>query len=58
MEIDRAPIGLSPAFGDNPAKHTQWSAFLTRGMLTEAPKSLSEVVDELHKFFTTILSQF
>jgi hypothetical protein len=57
MEIDRAPIGLSPAFGGDPAKQMQWSAFLKRARLTEAPRSLSEVVEELHKFFATILSQ-
>ena len=58
MEVDAAPIGLSPAFGDDPAKQTQWSAFLKRANLTEAPSRLSEVVKELRKFFTTILSQF
>jgi hypothetical protein len=59
MEIDAAPIGLSPAFGGDPAKQMQWSAFLKRGgRLTEAPRSLSEVVEELHRFFATILSQF
>jgi hypothetical protein len=57
MEIDKAPIGLSRAFGDDPAKQKQWSAFLKRARLTEAPTSLSEVVEELHKFFRTILSQ-
>jgi hypothetical protein len=57
-EIDAAPIGLSSAFGDDPAKQMQWSAFLKRARLTEAPRSLSEVVEELHRFFATILSQF
>lgn len=57
MEIDKAPIGLSRAFGDDPAKQKQWSAFLKRARLTEAPTSLSEAVEELHKFFRTILSQ-
>lgn len=58
MEIDIAPIGLSPAFGDDLAKQMQWSAFLKRARLTEAPRSLCEVVEQLHKFFATILSQF
>jgi hypothetical protein len=58
MEIDTTPIGLSPVFGDDPTKQMQWSAFLKRARLTEAPRSLSEVVEELHKFFATILSQF
>lgn len=56
MEIDRAPVGLSSAFGDDPAKQTQWSAFLKRARLTEAPPNLAEVVEELHHFFAQILS--
>jgi hypothetical protein len=58
MEIDITPVGLSPAFGGDPTKQTQWSAFLKRARITEAPSSLSQVVEELHKFFTTLLSQF
>jgi len=57
MEIDKAPIGLSPAFGDDTAKQKQWVAFLKRARLTEVPNSLSEVVEELHQFFVPILSQ-
>jgi len=57
MEIDAAPIGLSQVFGDDNAKQMQWSAFLKRAMLTEALRSLSEVVEELHQFLATILSQ-
>ena len=38
-------------------KQIQWSAFLKRARLTEAPRSLSEVVKELQEFFATILSQ-
>jgi hypothetical protein len=54
MEIDTDPIGLSPAFGDDPAKQKQWRAFPKRSRLTAAPNSPSEVVEELHKFFATI----
>jgi hypothetical protein len=57
MEIDSTPVGLSTAFGDDPATQKQWIAFLKRARLTEAPNSLSEVVEELHHFFVTILSQ-
>jgi hypothetical protein len=57
MELDTTPIGLSPVLGDDPAKQKQWSAFLKRARLTEAPASLSQVVEELHKFFGTIRSQ-
>jgi hypothetical protein len=58
MEMDTTPIGLSPAFGDDPAKQKQWSAFLKRARLTEVPTSLSEVVEELHKSLGAILSRF
>lgn len=54
-EIEAAPIGLSPAFGDDPTKQIQWSAFLKRSKLTEAPGRLAEVVEELHRFFAPIL---
>ena len=57
MEIDPAPVGLSAAFGKDQAKQTQWSAFLKRTRLTEAPNNLSEVVKELQEFFATILSR-
>jgi hypothetical protein len=57
MEIDGAPIGLSPAFGDDPTKQMQWKAFLNRARIAEAPASLSELVKELHNFFESLLSQ-
>jgi hypothetical protein len=56
MELDVDPIGLSSAFGNDPAKQMQWSAFVKRSRLTEAPAKLSEVVEELRLFFTPILS--
>ena len=56
MEIDRDPIGLSPAFGNDYAKQTQWSAFLKRARLTEVPHSLAAVVKDLHEFFSTVLA--
>jgi hypothetical protein len=57
MDIDPVPVGLSAAFGNDPTKQTQWSAFLKRARLTEAPNNLFEVVKELQEFFATILSQ-
>jgi hypothetical protein len=51
------PVGLSPAFSNDPAKQMQQSAFLKRSRLTQAPQRLSEVVKELKEFFATILSQ-
>jgi len=52
---DRSAEAVS--FGDDPAKQKQWRAFLKRSRLTAAPDSLSEVVEELHTFFATILSE-
>jgi hypothetical protein len=57
MEIDPSPIGLSSAFGDDPTKQMQWSAFLKRARLTEVPSSLSEVIEELRKFFRPVFSR-
>lgn len=57
VEIDLASIGLSPAFGDDSAKQMQWSAFVRRARLTEAPANLSEVIEKLREFFATILSR-
>ena len=57
MELDLEPVGLSSAFGNDPAKQMQWSAFVKRARLTEAPAKLSEVVEELRLFFAPILSR-
>ena len=57
MELDLDPVGLSSAFGNDPAKQMQWSAFVKRSRLTEAPAKLSEVVEELRLFFAPILSR-
>ena len=57
MPIDPRPIGLSSAFGNDPTKQIQWTAFIKRSRLTQVPQSLSEVVEELDKFFETILNQ-
>ena len=57
MQLDLDPIGLSSAFGNDPLKQMQWSAFVKRSRLTEAPAKLSEVVEELRLFFAPILSR-
>ncbi len=56
MEIDNAPVGLSPAFGGDPVKQVQWKAFLKRSALTQAPENLADVVDELRVFFDSLLN--
>ena len=54
MEIDAAPIGLSPQFGTDPVKQAQWRAFLKRSALKDAPEQFSVVVEELRAFFEPI----
>jgi hypothetical protein len=56
MGIEARPIGLSSAFGTDPAKQIQWKAFLKRSALTEAPESLMDVVEEIRLFFEPILA--
>lgn len=54
-EIEAAPIGFSPEFGNDSGKRTQWRAFLKRSALTKAPENLAEVVEQLRTFFEPIL---
>ncbi len=56
MEIDATPIGLSPQFGTDLAKQTQWRAFLKRSALKDAPEQLSVVVEELRAYFEPIFT--
>jgi hypothetical protein len=55
MEIEATPIGLSAEFGNDPGKQTQCRAFLKRSAITQAPESLTDVVEELRTFFEPIL---
>ena len=54
-EIEAAPIGFSPEFGNDSGKQTQCRAFLKRSALTQAPENLAEVVEQLRTFFEPIL---
>jgi hypothetical protein len=56
MEIDATPVGLSPQFGTDSAKQTQWRAFLKRSALKDAPDQLSVVVEELRAYFEPIFT--
>lgn len=44
------PLALTPEFGTDRHKATQWSAFLRKGRLIESPPSLEGVVDLLASF--------
>ena len=57
MAIETEPIGLSGTFGADPTKQIQWRALLKRSGLTEAPESLTDVVEEIRLFFEPILAQ-
>ncbi|MBC7983919.1 MAG: nucleotidyl transferase AbiEii/AbiGii toxin family protein [Candidatus Obscuribacterales bacterium] len=51
---DALPIGLAPAFAEDAAKKTQWSAFVTRNRL-EAP-ALDVAVTQLRDFLSPALA--
>ena len=44
------PVALTTAFAEDAEKQTQWTAFLGRARLGDAPKDLSVVVDRLREF--------
>lgn len=44
------PTAFSAAFSSNPAKKTQWQAFLRKSRLTEAPNDLAKVVEAIATF--------
>lgn len=44
------PTALTDQFAADPGKQTQWTAFLRRSALADAPSDLSEVVHDLRTF--------
>jgi len=44
------PTALTDEFAGDRSKQTQWTAFLKRNMLTDAPPNLSSVVHDLREF--------
>lgn len=48
--IDADPVALSSEFHDAPQPSRQWRAFLEKGLVQEAPGSLSEVAHHLRTF--------
>jgi predicted nucleotidyltransferase component of viral defense system len=49
------PTALTPTFGDDPSKQTQWRAFLPKTRPTDTPPSLPEVVEGLKDFLWPVL---
>src|ERR1700730_6970596 len=57
IEYDRISYSLTKRY--SPLKGRRWSQpRMFHSLITEAPHSLAEVIEERHKFFVTILSQF
>ncbi len=49
------PLALTPEFGENASKQRQWTAFLRRSGVEDAPEGLSEVVAALAEFVGPVL---
>jgi Nucleotidyl transferase AbiEii toxin, Type IV TA system len=49
-QILAAPTALTPVFGDDAQKQTQWRAFLRKTRLTDAPAALPDVIAILASF--------
>ncbi|BDC49308.1 hypothetical protein F183_A16240 [Bryobacterales bacterium F-183] len=54
--IEAEPAGLTAAFYRDPAKVTQWRAFLKRSHLTDTAASLEETVRDLRTFAMPVLA--
>jgi hypothetical protein len=48
--IQSRPTALTPEFGDNASKQTQWRAFLRKTKLDGVPLTLQAVIDDLLQF--------
>jgi hypothetical protein len=48
------PTALTPAFGGDAAKQTQWQGFLRKTRLDSVPTSLQSVIDELVPFLVPV----
>jgi predicted nucleotidyltransferase component of viral defense system len=48
--VSRAPVGLTPVFGSDTLKQSQWQGFLRKSGLEDASPRLQSVVDTLSSF--------
>ncbi len=48
------PTALTPTFGGDAAKQTQWQGFVRKTRLDDVPKSLQSVIDELVPFLVPV----
>jgi hypothetical protein len=49
-QIEALPVGLSEAFGSDPARQKQWAAFLRRSRFKTAPSELREAIQVVRGF--------
>jgi predicted nucleotidyltransferase component of viral defense system len=50
------PVALSDKFSDDPTKSTQWSSFIKRNDIKDAPGELTIVIENLREFFSQYFS--
>jgi hypothetical protein len=55
--IKAEPVGLTPAYCDDPARVLQWRAFVRRSRFGEEVGDLTRLVDEIKPFLLPILSK-
>ena len=53
-EVLARPTALTPIFGGDNAKQTQWNGFLRKAKLQDAPKTLQIAIDELVGFLVPV----
>jgi hypothetical protein len=54
--IEAAPIGLTPAYCDDPARAIQWRAFVRRSRFSEEAGEPVRLVTEIRQFALPVLS--
>jgi predicted nucleotidyltransferase component of viral defense system len=54
--IEAAPVGLTEAFYEDPARALQWRAFVRRSRFTEQPDDLKQLVAEVRRFACPVLA--
>jgi hypothetical protein len=53
--IDSEPFVFSPPFLEDSIKQTQWTAFVRKSKLAEAPDSFADVVREIQAFLLPLV---
>jgi len=53
--LSESPVVFSTDFVESPQKQTQWSAFISKNGLTDAPPTIKEVVAEIKSFLKPVI---